>query len=193
MNELQQTYYDILEITPAASIEEIQLAFQRAKTTYSQDSQALYTMFSPEEAVELVRLIEEAYTTLSDPVKRQNYDLQYRFDNGVTIEEDTSAPSYNIDFSYDQIFEDEIADQNIFDGSFLQRIREYKNIPLELISETTKIGKHHIVSIESNDFHSLPPTVFVKSFVKQIAECLGINPDKAADSYAQLCKDARGR
>jgi hypothetical protein len=70
----EQNYYEILEIAPAAQQHEIHRAYQRAKSTYSQDNPALYSMFSREEALQVMRLIDEAYTVLGNPTLRAAYD-----------------------------------------------------------------------------------------------------------------------
>ncbi len=67
-------YYEILEVAADAPPHEIHKAYQRAKATYSTDNPALYSMFSPDEARELLRLIEEAYTVLGNPGMRKTYD-----------------------------------------------------------------------------------------------------------------------
>jgi hypothetical protein len=69
-----QTYYEILEVKPTAGPAEIYAAYQRARTTYSPSSPALYSMFTPEEAQQLMTLIEEAYQTLSHQARRKEYD-----------------------------------------------------------------------------------------------------------------------
>lgn len=71
-----QTFYEILEVQPSAGPTEIYNAYQRARTTYSPTSPALYSMFTPEEAQELLSLIEEAYQTLSHQAKRKEYDIK---------------------------------------------------------------------------------------------------------------------
>lgn len=71
-----QTYYEILEVKPSAGSTEIYNAYQRARTTYSSSSPALYSMFSPEEAKQLLGLIEEAYQTLSHQARRKEYDVK---------------------------------------------------------------------------------------------------------------------
>lgn len=71
-----QTFYEILEVQPNAGPTEIYNAYQRARTTYSPTSPALYSMFTPEEAQELMQLIEEAYQTLSHQAKRKEYDVK---------------------------------------------------------------------------------------------------------------------
>lgn len=71
-----QTFYEILEIQPSAGPTDVYNAYQRAKKTYSPSSPALYSMFSPEEAQQLLGLIEEAYQTLSHQGRRREYDVK---------------------------------------------------------------------------------------------------------------------
>ena len=44
-----QTYYEILEINPTATVKEIQRAYEHAKETFHADSLAVYSLFSEEE------------------------------------------------------------------------------------------------------------------------------------------------
>lgn len=70
----QLSYYEILEITPDAPQNEIHRAYQRVKSTYVPESTALYTMFTREEADELMEQIENAYRVLGNQSLRQRYD-----------------------------------------------------------------------------------------------------------------------
>ena len=74
MENEHKNYYEILELPVDASDEEIHRGYQRAKNAYTQDSLALYSLMSPEECNEVLNLIEEAYTILSEPNKRRQYD-----------------------------------------------------------------------------------------------------------------------
>jgi curved DNA-binding protein CbpA len=67
-------HYEILEVQPGAPQHEIYKAYVRARSIYSQDNPALYSMFSREESRELLRLIEEAHRVLSNPSLRLEYD-----------------------------------------------------------------------------------------------------------------------
>lgn len=218
----EQNFYELLEISPAATLEEIQQAYRRAKSTYSPDSPALYTMFSKEEALELSKLIDEAYLILSNHAKRRQYDLQLHQSQFSVFQEQKDSvedkPSAYVppskvqgitatqreelkykglgitkfgQFQLNESFEEEIRQQEVFDGSYLLKIRLYKNIQIEPLSEYTKIGKHHINCIEKNDFANLPAFVFVRGFVKQLAENLEIDTTKVVDSYMKLFKNAR--
>lgn len=71
-----QTYYELLEISPNAGPSDIYSAYQRARSTYSPNSPAIYSMFTPEEALQLMGLIEEAYQTLSHQARRKEYDVK---------------------------------------------------------------------------------------------------------------------
>ncbi len=70
-------YYDILEITPDASTEEIKEAYRRIKSTFQKDHVALYTLFSPSEREDIITKTEEAYLILSDSDKRRAYDQNH--------------------------------------------------------------------------------------------------------------------
>lgn len=77
LNE-NQTLYDLLDIDPDASPQDIRDAYLRTKTTYNRDNLVLYTLVSPEEREEALKKIEEAYLILSDPDKRRAYDQNHR-------------------------------------------------------------------------------------------------------------------
>lgn len=73
MSELKN-YYEVLEIPSSAKQEDIYQSYQRAKLAYSTDSLALYSLMSAEECRNILELVEEAYSILSDPAKRKRYD-----------------------------------------------------------------------------------------------------------------------
>lgn len=70
----EQNYYELLEVPPYATAAEIEAAYQRAATTFSADSMAVYALFSPEELTVLRRRIDEAFSVLHDPERRRSYD-----------------------------------------------------------------------------------------------------------------------
>lgn len=90
MSEKQKNYYEILEIPVDASYEEIKQGYKSARNAYSVDSLALYSIMSKEECENILTLIEEAYSIISDPVKRAKYDEARGFnpDNLRTREKD---------------------------------------------------------------------------------------------------------
>lgn len=254
-----QTFYEVLEVDRGASQEEILKAFQRAKSVYSVNSPALYSVFSREEADELLKLINEAYVVLSNQTTRRNYDQSLLDKEKQTYaepkteplstpvpasiksaprevpplttpvahaEKPTNVSSVRVESSFDEEaaarstvrtresappldgsigrtrfstyeidpqVEQEIANQEVFDGAFLQKIRNYKKLSLDQLSETSRIGRHYLIAVESNDFLSLPAPVFVRGFIVQFAKILGLNERKAVESYMRLYKQSRDK
>jgi curved DNA-binding protein CbpA len=223
-----QSYYDVLEISQSATKEEIIRAYHRAKSAYSSNSAALYSVFSKEETEELLRLIDEAYTVLLSPESRKKYDISINPQSTLEIVENESRlpqemPAIEVEqgrsatmntplevvrtapgsfttasvvrakseFKVDLEFEKEIQKQESFDGIFLRRVREYKNITIDMIAEQTRIGKSYLLAIEDNDYKSLPATVFVRGFLVQYARILSLNEKQVADSYLKIAKDSK--
>src|SRR5660398_136045 len=66
---VKKTYYEILEVDRKASQEDIKSAYRRLVMLYHPDKNKL------PEAEEMFKGIAEAYSVLSDPGKRKQYDL----------------------------------------------------------------------------------------------------------------------
>lgn len=66
---VKKTYYEILEVDKKASQDEIKSAYRRLVMLYHPDKNKL------PEAEEMFKGIAEAYSVLSDPGKRKQYDL----------------------------------------------------------------------------------------------------------------------
>ncbi|MGE3974029.1 MAG: helix-turn-helix domain-containing protein [Bdellovibrionales bacterium] len=212
-----QNFYEVLEVAPDAPHEEIHQAFLRAKQTYSSDSPALYSIFTQEEAEELLRIVEDAYAVLGNPLKRRQYDDKLRATQPAAQTLDSNnnhAPSQNqkkgtdekknpgvqdpnIDrtafghYTINPAMEDEIKNQQVFDGTFLQKVRLYKNVDLDQLSKASRVGRNYLVAIEENDFHSLPASVFVRGFVAQIARQLNLNEKQVVGSFMKFFKQSR--
>jgi DnaJ-class molecular chaperone len=66
----EQDYYEILNITPDASVNKIKEAYRKLALEYHPDRQQ-----ANQDAHEKMKKINEAYATLSDPIKRREYDI----------------------------------------------------------------------------------------------------------------------
>jgi cytoskeleton protein RodZ len=64
-----------------------------------------------------------------------------------------------------------------------------RGITLNEISESTKISRRHLESLETEDFESLPGGIFNKGFVRAYARFLGIDEDQAVADYAAASND----
>ena len=71
-------YYELLEVSPQATSQELHKAYERIRRVYDPNSIALYSLFSPEETAIITQRIEEAYRTLVYEDNRKRYDAQLR-------------------------------------------------------------------------------------------------------------------
>jgi len=70
MNQrLDLQYYEILGVSPSASLEEIEHAYKKACQIYSPENPEFATSFGSEEAQELRTWVEEAYSALIKKMK----------------------------------------------------------------------------------------------------------------------------
>jgi len=196
-------YYEILELTANAPQHEVTAAYERARTTYSGENPAIYTIFSEKEARDLLVLIEEAYQVLGNKILRNIYDqrllsgraslndLSYtsilEASKQVFPEEKPEKPT--ISYKKDEAFEKEIKTRDDWDGDYLKKVREYKQISVAQLSEITKINNWYITAIEKMEPKNLPAIVFVRGYVVQIAKTLGLDSKVVADSYMKHFKE----
>ena len=74
METVSYNYYDILEVGVHCAQNEIIVAYERAKQTHSGSNPAIYTIFSENEARDLLKLVEESYLVLGNKTLRALYD-----------------------------------------------------------------------------------------------------------------------
>ena len=191
-NKAPRTYYDTLEIPYASSNTDIHTAYIKAKNTYSSHNPSVLSVFSKQEIEDLRKLIDQAYFVLSHPMRRKAYDKEISKFVLKTHDERQSPSSKDIaiksHYKKNPIFEKQIEEQDVFDGPFLQSVRNYKNITLNQISIVTRIGKPYLIAIENNEYQLLPAPVFVRGFILQYAKCLCLDPKRVVDSYMSLYK-----
>ncbi len=196
-------YYEILELKTSAPQHEISTAYDRAKSTYTGDNPAIYTIFSEGEARQLMAIIEEAYSVLGNKTLRQIYDQrllggksnqeELTYDN-ILLASKHSLPESKIidkkpDYQKNQEFETQIENQSDWTGEFLRRVREYKGFSLDRIHEITKINPSYLLAIENETIKSLPAPVFIRGYVVQLSRALMLDEKKVADSYMRLYKE----
>ena len=184
----EQTYYEILEVSPTATVKEIQKAYDHAKETFHIDSLAVYSLFTEQEINEIQTAIEEAYRVLMDEAMRKSYDQSHFQTPGgqkwekppefqvVSREKKTppSSPVVSIDTA-----------EGIYRGKILRQIRERMGIDLETIARETKINMKTLEAIEDEDLGKLPALVYIKGFLRGYAQSLGLDPQKVVEGYIQ--------
>ncbi len=78
-------YYKILEVDETASQEEIIASFRRLAEGYHPDKRSFQSTSQKQEAQEKFKLINEAYQTLKEPIKRAEYDTFLSYINWEQI------------------------------------------------------------------------------------------------------------
>lgn len=68
-------------------------------------------------------------------------------------------------------------------GGCLQRKREELNLSLEELSRKLGIKREYLESLEKGDYTQLPPSVYVRGFIKSYANCLGIDAPQLVKIY----------
>lgn len=195
---MKANFYEILELNTNAAQHEITTAYERAKTTYSGDNPAIYTIFSDQEARELLSMIEEAYSILGNKTLRNIYDQRLLGQSKINPEDltydsilnasrlifqETKIDTKKASFVRNENFEKEIVECGEWSGDMIRKVREYKNFTVEKLSEITKVNSFYIKAIEAVTPNNLPAPVFVRGYVVQIAKELGLNYRVVADSY----------
>ncbi|MCX7978520.1 MAG: helix-turn-helix domain-containing protein [Bdellovibrionaceae bacterium] len=190
-------YYELLELEAGAPQHEITAAYERARRTYSGENPAIYTMFTESEARELLNMIEEAYAVLGNKNLRMIYDqrllsgrahavdLSYEsilLASKMALPEDKPAET-SVSYQRDPAFEEQLSRTSDWNGALLKKVREYKNVSIDKLSEKTKINSWYLNAIEADDPSNLPAPVFVRGYVVQIAKELGLNEKAVADGY----------
>jgi curved DNA-binding protein CbpA len=219
LNDDPLSLYDVLELTPDATPQEIRSAYLRLKSAYGKDNIAHYTVFSREETEKMLQNIENAYITLSNPERRRNYDQNQGLDTppadffGAPTSSSTgmaegsaSLAAMTASMSHtpmqssarpmsqdSQLNDLEMIIQNEqnWSGGALRRIREARRITLEDLSDYTRISRTYLQALEEDDFNKLPALVYVRGFLQQVSRRLKLPADAVSVAYLSRLKTAR--
>jgi DnaJ-class molecular chaperone len=198
-------FYELLEIGFDASPFEIHHAYKEMHQLYDGDSLATYSFFSGEEREKILTKLEEAYSTLMDDNKRSHYD-QLLIERGILEEgmqyqknqkklsfiSNSKHPNTNMALIIRNRLKpivssnptiQEILAYDVLSGKDLRKIREELGISLEEIAEMAKVRMVYLRSIEEDQFEKTPPRIFLKSFLKAYAQCIGLDADIVASRY----------
>lgn len=209
--EMKHNYYEILEVPQTATQQEIAIAYEKAKRTYSAQNPALYAIFDKNEAQQLLCMIDEAFAVLANNTYRNIYEKRRQANNfaendlsiqaikeaSVDLFNETKAKTEAVavaetkdknSYVVDPVFEKEIENQTQWTGEFLKKVCDYKKVSIELLNEKTKINSFYIKALQTMDVNNLPAAVFVRGYIVQIARFLNLDDKAVAESYMKNYK-----
>ena len=206
MKKLQdQHFYELLNVEFNASPLDISRAFKQLHELYREDSLASYSFFSKQEREEILAKLQEAYSTLMDEDKRVRYD-RLLIERGILPEEmqfqaehralrQASLANSFIRNPLLKITDElkalvssnsviqEVLSYEVLSGKDLKRIRKELEISLEVIGEITKIRPVFLRAIEDDAFDIAPSRMFLKSYLKAYAQCIGLDANIVTNRY----------
>jgi flagellar biosynthesis protein FlhG len=210
----EQNLYEILELDPGASDEEVRRAHKRMREIYSSDSMVVCGLYTPERLEVVHRRIEEAYDTLLDADRRRQHDLKL-FPDGVPVRlapQGTPVPARpqraivdagDLREARDARHGDappkgdgpepEITAETEFSGDLLRRVRAARGIDLNEISQRTKVGLQHLRSIEDERWADMPAPVYLRGFIVEYARFLRLDVGQVTRTFMTRYHKGRDR
>jgi cytoskeletal protein RodZ len=70
-------------------------------------------------------------------------------------------------------------------GKKLKEAREAKGLSLDDLQSLTKIQKRYLLGIEEGNYSMIPGKFYVRAFIKQYAEAVGLSPEEIFEQYKQ--------
>ena len=203
----EQNYYNLLDISPNASFEEVRSAYDQAMSIYSTDSIPTYSLFTQKERKLILSRLTEAYKTLTNSQLRKEYnhsliekgELSPK-EIGSSLPEDSNIDKGKLqEVSAESLIQKEEREENehppsgrsldLFDnqisvtGKRIKMIRTTKEISLEEIYKKTNIPQKTLENIEEERFEKLPALVYLKGFLKTYAKILQVDQIEMVDGY----------
>jgi len=184
--------YERLGTHRGANDEELRRAYKKQRSIFQPDSLSLTSLLDAEELAREIRMIDEAYETLLDPLRRRAYDLstfpEERREAPELTREGVSAQAERE--LLQQELAREIGADTVFTGPLLAKVRESLGIELEEIVLRTKISGAYLRAIEGEDFAALPALVYTRGFLQQIAKCLRLDPAQVTRTYTRRMRES---
>ncbi|MDX8380960.1 MAG: helix-turn-helix domain-containing protein [Ghiorsea sp.] len=182
-----QNFYNILNVSADASTLGIVKAYREIKLIFQPDSLAAYSLYSAEELEIINQYIEEAYIVLSNFETRATYDETFKIEKVSNQNKITPSPSTKPETMPPSTMS--ITMPTIVNGKSLKKVRKSQSITLTQIAEKTNLSKAYLKAIENNDIALFPGRFYLKSYLKQYALSIGLDPSKTWKAYKEQVKD----
>ncbi len=203
-------FYELLEISPTASIQEIHRAYERIRRVYDPNSIALYSLFTAEETAAIHQRIEDAYRTLLYEDNRKRYDatlkggeepheppppqahtperrplqstLPLSLENRGPVASAPPPPPPSPEPA--QVEAPPLPPfTGEFTGPAIKALREQRGQTLQAIAELTKVSIRYLGYIEEEAFQKLPVRTYLRGFLILFAKALGCDPERLSNDY----------
>lgn len=204
-----QNYYELLDVSPQASTQEVRWAYDQAMSIYAADSLPTYSLLPEKERELILSRLVDAYKTLTNGQLRAEYN-QLLLESGELIAEElglsslkesgtingklrevkveslltgdktTESPVLSAEDGFDLIDID-----STVSGKDIQALRIAREISVEDINRKTNIPKKTLEDIEEERFEELPALVYLKGFLKAYARILNVNEGQMVDGYVK--------
>lgn len=187
------SHYELLEVAPTASFEDIRRANRRIREVYGRESVVVGGLFTDEQIDGLHRQFDTAYVTLMDAAKRKAYDLEL-FPDGVPSRSGErvarhSPPKVEVTPT-ERPPMPALDHKTVFSGALMKQAREAQGIELREIAERTKIGMAYLQALEAENYKKLPAAVYMRGFLVEYAKMVGLPRSRVVDSYLERHRSA---
>lgn len=206
-------FYELLEISPKATIQDVQRAYERVRRVYDPNSIALYSLFTSEETAQIRQRIEEAYRTLAHEENRREYDRMLRDRHEIPEPEPpaprprpcvVAPPQPTRPVAPVQTAPREERREPApaaptavavteFSGPTIRLLREQAGLSIRDIADITKISSRFIEYLECEEYAKLPVRTYIRGFLLQYAKALGCDPERFVGDYLKRHDTAAGK
>ncbi|MCP3144442.1 helix-turn-helix domain-containing protein [Pyxidicoccus xibeiensis] len=80
-----------------------------------------------------------------------------------------------------------------FNGELLRRVREARGFSLQQVADRTRITRSHLENVEADRYSALPPPVYLRGILMNLARELGLDPLRVSRSYLALASEKSGK
>ncbi len=205
----EQNYYELLDISPRASTQEVRWAYDQAMSIYAADSLPTYSLLPETERELILSRLVNAYKTLTNGQLRAEYN-QLLLESGELIAEEFGLSSLEEsctingklrEVKVESLLTGERTTESLVlstedsldlididstvSGKDIQGLRIAREISVEDINRKTNIPKKTLEDIEEERFEELPALVYLKGFLRAYARILNMNESQIVDGYVK--------
>jgi hypothetical protein len=78
-----------------------------------------------------------------------------------------------------------LIDVHGYTGPLLHAVREARGLSLEELADKTRIAPRYLMALESDDTAALPPSTFVRGYLREVSRVLRLDPAKVVQGYTE--------